>query len=138
MRGALFLLLLVLLSPVVTGASLDPVAVVTEYDGLANPSTVTLTAYSDCEDCRFDWDMGDGTVLVGSSVTHTFALRNLWAQHQVELRVCTFSGSICETQPSITVLLIHPAVLVLVAALLLLALFFGRGRIRHRIREVVG
>ncbi len=145
---ALSLPLILLLSPLVAGASLE-VATVAEYDW-TDPSTVAFTVFSDCGDwledqvtwnnqpnsCTYRWDMGDGTVLAGQTVNHTFALQGLWVPHQVELQACTPSGSVCETR-FVPVLLVHwPAILGLVALLFVLLVLAGRKRIRIRILEV--
>ncbi len=101
-------------------------------DGGVLGNTVTLTADVDCLLCVFRWDMGDGTIRSGRSVTHTYAIYGLWADFLVELRTCTFSEAVCETR-TIPIRLFHGPAIVLLASGLIVLLWLLRRKVRYQV-----
>ncbi len=100
---------------------------------------VRLTAFTDCQDCAFLWDLGDGTILRTdvSSINHTYQPAAPWALYRVELQACLPGESVCETR-YLSVLVVNWIVVgILIAVPLGLTIVLGRRRIRVRILEAV-
>ncbi len=110
------------------------VTVLLVRDGILG-TTVSLTADVDCALCVFRWDLGDGTIRSGRSVTHTYAVQGLWADFLVEFRTCHFTEAVCETR-TIPIRLFHGPALITVASGLIVLLWLLRRKVRFRVVKV--
>ncbi len=104
-------------------------------DGGILGNTVTLTADVDCPLCVFRWDLGDGTIRSGRSVTHTYAVQGLWADFLVELQTCHFTEAVCETR-TIPIRLFHGPAVIMIASGLIVLLWLLRRKIRYQVVKV--
>ncbi len=112
-----------------------PLTLLLIRDGGIFGTTVRLTVETDCEDCVFRWDMGDGTVRSGRSVTHTYDIRWLWADFLVELQMCHDTEEVCETR-FIPVRFFNGPAIVTISTALILLLWLLRRKIRYRVVRV--
>ncbi len=131
----LLLLVLLLFLPVLA----QPAAGFTLTIGYAliDQFTVRLQAETDCPDCTYRWILGDGAVLEGQEVFHTYAPEGLWGYYFVELLVCTPGQAVCEARAQSVLIVNWTVLLFLGGGLLALALILGRSRIRARILKRV-
>lgn len=103
-------------------------------DGILG-TTVSLTADVDCLLCVFRWDMGDGTIRSGRSVTHTYAVYGLWAEFLVELETCVQTEKVCETR-YISLFFFHWPAIIAIAGGFIILLWLLRRRIRFQVERV--
>ena len=105
---------------------------------LLDQFTVRLRAEPDCSpNCTYRWDLGDGTILQGREIVHSYVPAGLWGFYPVELRACTFDETVCETRVRSVLIVNWAALLVIVGGLLSVTVILGSSRIRGRILKAV-